>query len=346
MDDFSRHTWVHLMKNKSETRNLLQHFVIHIKNQFAKSIKTIRTDNGKELCWNDFYDKNGIIHKSSCNETPQQNSIVERKHQHILNVIRCIMFQSNLPNAYWYFAILHSVYLINRFSSPVIQNRSPYELLYKCMPVLADIKVIGCLCFASTLEQNRHKFDPRAHKCIFLGYKQGVKGYIVMDIHSREIYVSRNVVFYETRFCDMKNRNSQPSQPITREEDDFMMYLNDGLEQPEESHFEREEQRQNENNVIHDDLRRSTRIRRPYTYMEDYHHQMMVASCNKNLNSKVHYPFDFVISYNKLSDKQLKYTLSLSSQIEPRNFEEAKGHPEWLKAMESEIKALELNRTW
>jgi len=38
--------------------------------------------------------------------------------------------------------------------------------------------------------------------------------------------------------------------------------------------------------------------------------------------------------------------LSLSSQIEPRNFEEAKGHPESLKAMESEIKALEFNRTW
>jgi len=220
-------------------------------------------DNGKEFCWNDFYDKNGIIHQSCCNETPQQNSIVERKHQHILNVTRCIMFQSNLPNAYWSFVVLHSVYLINRLPSPVIHNKSPYELLYKCMLVLTDIKVFGCLCFASTLEQNRHKLDPR--KCIFLGYKQGVKGYIVMNIHSRETYISRNVVFYEAIFCDLKNRNSQPSQPVTREGDDFMMYLNDGLEKPEESHFECEEQRQNVNNVIHDDLRRSTWIRRPPT---------------------------------------------------------------------------------
>jgi len=57
-------------------------------------------DNGKEFCWDDFYDKNGIIHHSSCNKTPQQNSTVKRKHQHILNVTRCLMYQSNLPNAY------------------------------------------------------------------------------------------------------------------------------------------------------------------------------------------------------------------------------------------------------
>jgi len=159
------------MKNKSETRDLLQHFVTHVKNQFDKNIKTIRTDNGKELWWSDFYDKNCIIHQSSCNETPQRNSIVEIKHQHILNFTRCIMFQSNLPNAYWSFVVLHSVYLINCLPSPVIQNKSPYELLYKCMLVLSDIKIFGCLYFASILEQNRHKLDPKARKWIFLGYK-------------------------------------------------------------------------------------------------------------------------------------------------------------------------------
>jgi len=209
------------MKSKSGTREHMQRFVTYAKSQFNKDIKTIRTDNGKEFCWKDFYDKHGIMHQTSCNETPQQNSTVERKHQHVLNVTRCIMFQSNLPRAFWSFAVVHVVHLINRLPSPVIQNNCPYKLLYNCVPNLSDIKVFGCLCFASTLEQNRSKLDPKARKCIFLGYKQGTKGYIVMDVHSRETFVSKNVIFYETYFYDLKERNEQV---IAEETNDPMRY--------------------------------------------------------------------------------------------------------------------------
>ena len=65
------------MKNKSETREFMQHFVIHFKNQFNKRIEIIRTYNGKEFCWKYFYDKYGIVHQTLCNETPQHNSIMQ-----------------------------------------------------------------------------------------------------------------------------------------------------------------------------------------------------------------------------------------------------------------------------
>jgi len=113
------------MKSKSGTREHMQCFVIYPKNQFNKDIKIIKTDNGKYFCWKDFYDKHGIMHQTSCNETLQQNSTFERKHQHVLKVTRSIMFQSNLPSAFWSFVVVHVVHLINCLPSPVIQNNCP-----------------------------------------------------------------------------------------------------------------------------------------------------------------------------------------------------------------------------
>lgn len=68
---------------------------------FDCKIKILKSDNGSEFHMNDFFQSNGIIHQLSCVETPQQNRIVERKHQHLLNIARAIKFQANLPHKFW-----------------------------------------------------------------------------------------------------------------------------------------------------------------------------------------------------------------------------------------------------
>ena len=54
-----------------------------------------------------FFSNKGIIHQTSCVNTPQQNSIVERKHGHLLNVTRALMIQSHLPKIYWSYSVIH-----------------------------------------------------------------------------------------------------------------------------------------------------------------------------------------------------------------------------------------------
>ena len=88
------------MKSKSDTRSILQSFYTMIKTQFYKAIKNFRTDNGLEFQMTEFFKTHGIIHQHSCAATPQQNSVVERKHQHILCVARALRIQSNVPIAY------------------------------------------------------------------------------------------------------------------------------------------------------------------------------------------------------------------------------------------------------
>jgi hypothetical protein len=97
VDDCTRFTWVHLMQHKSQTKFIIQVFSNLVQTQFKTKIKCLRFDNGLEFKMSDFFAAQGIIHQLSCVETPQQNAVVERKHQHLLNVARSLRFQSHLP---------------------------------------------------------------------------------------------------------------------------------------------------------------------------------------------------------------------------------------------------------
>ncbi|XP_075074719.1 uncharacterized protein LOC142162284 [Nicotiana tabacum] len=72
--------------------------------QFNVKVRMIRSDNALELGKGTqevaFLASEGILHQLSCVATPQQNGIVERKHKHLLEIARGLMFQSKLHMSY------------------------------------------------------------------------------------------------------------------------------------------------------------------------------------------------------------------------------------------------------
>jgi len=96
-----------------------------------------------------FYSSKGVIHQQGSVESPQQNSIVEHKHQHLLNILS---FQANLPLMCWRDCALTATHIINRIPTLSLSNKSPFLFPYTLSP-----SIFGCLCYCSTLLRNRTK---------------------------------------------------------------------------------------------------------------------------------------------------------------------------------------------
>ncbi|KAG8499488.1 hypothetical protein CXB51_005964 [Gossypium anomalum] len=120
IDDHTRVCWIYLLKEKSEVSRVFQNFHLMIRTQFNSNIHTLRTDNGREYfhsVLSPYLSEQGIIHQSSCPDTPQQNGVSERKNRHLVAVARALMFTMGVPKYLWGEVVLTACYLINRLPS-------------------------------------------------------------------------------------------------------------------------------------------------------------------------------------------------------------------------------------
>ena len=68
IDDFSRYTYVYLMRNKDESFDMFKKYKTEVKNQKDKRIKVLRNDRGGEYFpqeFTNYCEENGLIHQRS-----------------------------------------------------------------------------------------------------------------------------------------------------------------------------------------------------------------------------------------------------------------------------------------
>nr|GEY85853.1 putative ribonuclease H-like domain-containing protein [Tanacetum cinerariifolium] len=97
VDDYTRFTWVKFLRSKDETPEVVIKFLKQIQVGLNKTVRFIRIDNGTEFVNHDlthYYESVSIFHQKSVLKTPQQNDVVERRNQTLVEAARTMLIFS------------------------------------------------------------------------------------------------------------------------------------------------------------------------------------------------------------------------------------------------------------
>jgi len=86
---------------------------------------------------------------------------------------------------------------MNRTPIATVHGMTPEEKFTGKKPNVSHLKVFGYIAYVHVLNEKISKLDPKAKKCIFIGYSLEQKGYRCFNPFTRKLQVSTNVVFDE-----------------------------------------------------------------------------------------------------------------------------------------------------
>ena len=199
-DDFSRYGYIYLMRHKSESFQKFKEFQNEVQNQLGKTIKILRSDRGGEYLSQEFGDhlkQCGIAPQWTPPGTPQWNGVSERRNQTLLDMVRSMMSQADLPLSFWGYALESAAFTLNRVPTKSVE-KTPYEMWTGKRPGLSFFKVWGCEAYVKRLMSD--KLTPNSDKCFFVGYPRETKGYYFYNRTEGKVFVARNGVFLEKEF--------------------------------------------------------------------------------------------------------------------------------------------------
>jgi hypothetical protein len=104
IDDYARKTWIYFLKTKDEVFNKFKEYKALIENLSERKIKTVRSDNGGEYTSKEFVNfckDVGIKRELTTPYNPQQNGVAERKNITILEAVKTMIHDQDLPMCLW-----------------------------------------------------------------------------------------------------------------------------------------------------------------------------------------------------------------------------------------------------
>jgi Reverse transcriptase (RNA-dependent DNA polymerase)/gag-polypeptide of LTR copia-type/Integrase core domain/GAG-pre-integrase domain/Zinc knuckle len=247
VDDFSRKSWVYLLKRKSEAIEKFKEFVIMAERQCDRKLKTVRSDQGGEFVkFDDYCKQTGIRQQFTAAYSPESNGIAERKNRTLQEMVRCMMHSTELPMYLWGDAISSANYITNRRLTSVSGSKTPQELWSGKKPNIRHLRIWGCR--ASVYIEKRYrkgKFSERSWEGYFIGYSQNSNQYRIYNPSTKSVIESRNVEFNEDLEAVIK-KSSESKFDLDFEEQNGREEFNVGYGEDENGEIEEEDDEEEE----------------------------------------------------------------------------------------------------
>ena len=118
------------MKAKREVFEKFKEFKASIENLSDKKIKTLQSDNGGEYTSKEFeaFCKDvGIKRELTTPYDSQRNGVAERKNRTIMEVVKTMIYDQDLPMHLWAEAARMTIYVQNKTPHRVLDNKTLEE---------------------------------------------------------------------------------------------------------------------------------------------------------------------------------------------------------------------------
>nr|GEU47542.1 Gag-Pol polyprotein [Tanacetum cinerariifolium] len=117
VDDYSRYTWTYFLRSKDETPEVLIDFLRLVQRGLQAQVRIVRTDKGSKFLnqtLHAYFAAEWILHQTSVARTPEQNGVVERRNQTLVEAARTMLSAAKVPLFFWAEAIATSCFTQNR----------------------------------------------------------------------------------------------------------------------------------------------------------------------------------------------------------------------------------------
>ncbi|GJP67423.1 hypothetical protein CLOP_g24242 [Closterium sp. NIES-67] len=227
VDDHTRAVWGYPLKSKGEVAAaVLKEWMPRAQRECGHKVKVIRSDNGGEFIGADFegeLKRKGIQHQLTVPYNPQQNGVAERFNRTLQEGARTLLGRAGLPDPFWVSA-LRQVALVKNMVLATVGDKEwiPYVKWYGSAPAVNMLRAFGCMVVFHVPKEKRGKLEASGRWGVHLGIAKDHKGWLLWDLTTQKLTVSRDVKFLESLYYKEWKQQQQklPSTPLIVEADE------------------------------------------------------------------------------------------------------------------------------